>query len=463
MLTVSMTAAEYWPRFNQILLEWIRLTTTLSTTSSRSSTTSYLSSSSLSTKSSKPSPSPSPPPSSQSSSSSSSSSFLTAGWFTSILSTKIIESIFIKNRINFYLLLLLVFGLIGDNQSPLLHTLSNWFQYSNPNYWHLLFVKNGWFVINLVVHFFIATISIKISMLTIDRKQNDFKQSIAIVLRALRGKICRLILFFTIWFCSQEFFDLILWLTRSFNHHSNHGFDISGHVHILVLSNLFLLNEIRSIHSYLTVRYDFDPSSRTLECFNSKRNFNSNTKNDQNSDENEDGDDCDGKQTDSNEIKHNRWILSIFFLLEIKHRYEERPEMARKIILMPEEQDDLVTAKPVIPIFLDDSIDTQKFEQQTFSIEHRTKQPAKERHNLCSESFKKRNELNDCLVEQRETFEMIRIWSFWCWIVLLCCYSLSIVWDLFLLQTALFYHTTTEKLISFIWTIFCAHYIDSIR
>ncbi|KAI7690761.1 hypothetical protein SSS_00857 [Sarcoptes scabiei] len=137
--------------------------------------------------------------------------------------------------------------------------------------------------------------------------------------------------------------------------------------------------------------------------------------------------------------------------------------MARKIILMPEEQDDLVTAKPVIPIFLDDSIDTQKFEQQTFSIEHRTKQPAKERHNLSSESFKKRNELNDCLVEQRETFEMIRIWSFWCWIVLLCCYSLSIVWDLFLLQTALFYHTTTEKLISFIWTIFCAHYIDSIR
>nr|XP_027200042.1 uncharacterized protein LOC113794147 [Dermatophagoides pteronyssinus] len=38
---------------------------------------------------------------------------------------------------------------------------------------------------------------------------------------------------------------------------------------------------------------------------------------------------------------------------------------------------------------------------------------------------------------------------------------ISIIWDIILLQTIFFYHTTIEKLLSFIWTICCCHFLNN--
>ncbi|KAH7644646.1 hypothetical protein HUG17_0184 [Dermatophagoides farinae] len=199
-------------------------------------------------------------------------------------------------------------------------------------------------------------------------------------------------MFIMIWYTTQEFYDFYLWLTNI----ESHSFDISGHVHVLILSNLFLQQEFRFLRQYLRRRR---------------------------------------RQQKQHRQQQQQPQIIINDEIELA-----RKEFGSHVHHHHQHQVDDIAFYPRFIQFQDEQFDKSKIDSMidTKTINQKP-------------SMNRKNESKSILWFDQS-----------CLFIYLFTRFVSIIWDIILLQTAFFYHTTIEKLISLIWTVWCCHFLNSL-
>lgn len=167
----------------------------------------------------------------------------------------------LPKRITFYLGLVLIGGLIGD----LAPGLANWlvpFKTEKSSILNVYFVKLGWaWTTSLLLPFIVLVGK------TIDNQPTWIR----------RVDLIRVIFATVLWFVSTQLFVHIELVTGSCSSnvyrnkvtcvrsgHRWHGFDISGHVFILLYSSLMIIEETKSMIGFESFGYMLDSRSQML-------------------------------------------------------------------------------------------------------------------------------------------------------------------------------------------------------
>lgn len=132
------------------------------------------------------------------------------------------------------------------------------FKYNNPNMFHQLFVKTGWPVVTMLIHSLVTIAHYIIFIRSLS--SNKFNHLINYTI----NRLFRFLLFIGIWYITQELFDLLLLFTSHCKmdksmtngdcHQNNYiwvpGLDISGHIFVILFSNLVLIQESFTIFDW---------------------------------------------------------------------------------------------------------------------------------------------------------------------------------------------------------------------
>ncbi|KAH9425360.1 hypothetical protein DERP_005965 [Dermatophagoides pteronyssinus] len=327
----------------------------------------------------------------------------------------------INNHYNYrlysYLFIIFIGSIINDQQ--ILQQELIIFKYSNPNLIHELFVKSGWPFLTFFLHSSLTFITCAIICKIHYNDNNNNRQStitndsckktLDIKLRNYIGnKFIRITIFMLLWFLTQEFFDYYQWLTNiDYNGYgSNFSFDISGHIYVLILSNLFLQQESRFLQQYLRQQQQ-------------QQQY------------------CQSKIEDDDQDL-------------------EEIEMARKSFHFHNNDNGDILCYPDFIQFTNDDDDDRKIVVSTQSFSNMKSLPLSPP--LSSSTL---SSPSSAASTMNQKMKPISGFNHTCIIINIFIKLISIIWDIILLQTIFFYHTTIEKLLSFIWTICCCHFLNN--
>lgn len=320
-----------------------------------------------------------------------------------------------KYRIIYYLTIIIIGGLLNDYQFnyDLIYL-----KHINPRWFHDLFVKDGWpfinFSLHLIIHFcFFLTILVQNRM----QPEQFNLYHLNLIKHFIHHQWQTLLLFIIVCYLTQESFDLILYIVANYT------------VLYQSINNL--------INNFFHYQFQVQP---IVIAFQMPSTFN-----------------CNGK------------LIIVKFKFNLKFKFNFVEIEAQNLINSANTIWSTVNLSPMFNYHLKWTSSTMFFDisghvhvlimsnLMLLKQLNQLQQFLIEQLKLINNGSDSDNEhLCTLLIKSDPLAVICLIFSLIAWTS---ARFILLIWDLILIQTILFYHTTLEKLLSFIWTIICIKFI----